>query len=499
MPSSFGGINTATLGLTAQQIALDTIGHNISNASTTGYSRQATNLVTTPAQTIYAGAGAVTLGTGVSVASITRARDSFIDQQYWQQSADKGYWQNQSDVLGKVEDVFHDTSTTGIQATLNKFWTSLQTLAADPNDSGARTNVRENANSFVELLQQDASTLQATANDLTSQISTQVTTINSLSKQIAALNKQIVTQEAGGVQPANDLRDQRDNLVDQLSAIGMVDVSEDSSGNYQVSMENAVLVNGQKSYDLAVQKSYDTVGGYTTSNVVTTDVPPQVLNFKSGLMGSLLQSRDQIKGYLGNLDKMAQYLLQDYNTQQKAGKDGFDHTGADVINFFGVTGTDYTAAANDPTTGNPPLSWLSQLTVNADLYTTNGVNYIAASDITATTPGSANGNNALALGNILLDPPAASSAALGSMSLPDYYSTIISSLGVQSQQAGAMNTNQGTLLDSTSNWRQSISGVSIDEEMSNMIKYQMAYGAAAKVLSTMDTMLDTLISAKASA
>jgi flagellar hook-associated protein 1 len=501
MPSTFGGINTTTLGLMAQQVALNTTGHNVANASTTGYSRQTANLATTPEQTIFAGNGAVTLGTGVAVDSITRARNAFADKQYWQQSADKGYWQTESDMLGKVEDVFKDTDKTGVQATMNKFWSALSTLAANASDTGkvgvaARTNVRETANSFVQLLQQDASTLQATAGDITAQISTEVTNINSISKQIADLNQQIVAQETGQGQKANDLRDKRDNLVDQLSVLGTVNVSEDAMGNYHVSMESTVLVNGQKSYPLAVQQKFDSLNSYTTSNVVTTDKPPQVVTFSTGKMASLVNSRDQITDYLGDLDNMAKFLMQDFNTQHKAGKDGDGNAGD---NFFGVSGVDYTAAVNDPTTGTPPISWLSKLCVNAKLYGIGGEKYIAASDGSAGS-GSANGQNALSLANVLQNGTTPTPQnALGNVSLPAYYSSMTAKLGVASQQAGAMNTNQGTLLASTDNWRQTESGVSLNEELSNMIKFQTAYGAVSKVLTTMDSMLETLIATKASA
>lgn len=506
MPSTFGGLNTATLGLMSQQVALNTTGHNVSNASTPGFSRQTANLVTTPEQTLYAGAGAVTLGTGVAVASITRARNAFIDKQYWQQNADKSYWQNESDVLGTVEDVFTDTQTTGIQATMNKFWSALQTLAADASDTGkvgvgARTDVRETGNAFVELLQQDASTLQSTASDITNQISTQVTNINSISKQIADLNQQIVAAEASPGQKANDLRDKRDYLVDQLSALGTVNVSEDAVGNYHISMESTVLVNGQQSYPLAVQQSFDSLNNYTTSTIVTTDKPPQVVTFHSGQMASLANSRDEINGYLGKLDNMAKFLMQDFNTQHKAGYQGDGVTKGD--NFFGVAGVDYTAVANDPTTGTPPLSWLSKLCVNSQFYGANGTQLIAASGSPKSSgAGTADGQNALNLASVFQNgttPAPNPPNALGNIGLSAYYSSLISTLGVSSQQAGEMNKNQGTLLAATDNLRQQESGVNLDEELTNMIKFQTAYGASAKVITTMDAMLQTLIATKESA
>jgi flagellar hook-associated protein 1 FlgK len=495
MSSTFGGLNTVTMGLAAQQICLDTVGNNISNANTTGYSRQIANLATTPSQTVYAGNGPVSVGTGVTVATITRASNAFANQQYWQQNGASGYWQNQSTVLGNVENVFPDTQTTGLQATMNQFWSSLNTLSTNASDSPTRVSVVQNAETVVQDLQQDGTTLQGMANDLTDQVATQVTNINSLSTQIAALNAQITTQQTSGLQP-NDLLDQRDNLVDQLSALGTVNVSNGANG-YTISMEGTTLVDGQNSYSLAVQSSYDSRYGYNTNQVVTTDVPPRVINFTGGQVGSLIQSRDQVvQGALQGLDSISQYLMQDFNAQQRSGTDANGNAGQ---NFFGVGTLDYTQAANDPTTGTPPASWLSQLQVNPALSASGGQQLIAASD-GATGSGTADGNNALALANLINSAPSSPANppnALNNSSLPDYYSNMISALGVQSQQAQNLDTNQTTLLNSADTWRQSVSGVNIDEEMSNMIKYQTAYGAAAKVINTIDNMLETLISEKA--
>ncbi|MDR3589764.1 MAG: flagellar hook-associated protein FlgK [Negativicutes bacterium] len=511
MIGTFTGINTVTLALEAQQAAQDTTGHNISNANTTGYSRQTANLTTMPSLTIYQGGGPVQLGTGVNVASITRARDSFIDNQYRQQNAAKNFWQSQTDELSQVENIFTDTNDDGLQASINAFYTSLQTLGANANDVGARTNVRETANSMVQVIQQDAQHLRDIANDLTNQISTQVSNINNIAQQVAALNKQIVTQESSG-SAANDLRDQRDQLLDQLSAITNVQTSEDKSGAVSVSVAGVSLVQNTTVNPLMLKDQHNDTYNFDSSTVTQANGLSGTLTFTGGSLASAFQLRDQtVTGYLDNLNNVAQFLLQDFNNQQQAGQDNNGTTtkaavvgppavaASTVALMFGSlpTGT-LPAAANPYSTAaayTPPNNdWLDQLQVNPLLYTTSGLNYIAASAKGAA--GTADGTNALALANVLYnDPsPAPSPAnALGNVSLSNYYNTMIGTLGVQSQQASNMNDNQAVLLTSTTNWRESVSGVSTDEEMSNMITFQKAYGAAATVLSTMNSMLNTLI------
>ena len=505
MISSFTGINTMTLALEAQQASQDTVGHNISNANTPGYTRQTANLATMPSLTIYQGGGSVQLGTGVSVASITRARDAFIDTQYQQQNAAKNYWQSQTDTLSQVENVFTDSQNNGLQAAINTFYTSLQTLGANADDVGARTNVRETANSMVQIVQQDAQHLRDTANDLTNQISTQVSSINNIGTQIAALNNQIVSQESSSGNSANDLRDQRGLLLDQLSAITNVQTSEDKTGSVSVSVAGVSLVQGSTVNPLKLQAAHNNTYDFDSSTVTQANGLSGTLTFTGGSLASVFQLRDQtVTGYLDKLNNVAQFLLQDFNNQQQAGQDNngvqtaLGPPATTVALFFGSLPTGSLPAATNPYSAAgyvpPQGDWLGQLQVNPLLYTTTGLNDIAAS--AAGAAGTADGTNALQLSDVLYNDPSPAPApanALGNVSLSNYYNTLVGTLGVQSQQAKNMNDNQGVLLTSTTNWRESVSGVSTDEEMSNMIRFQKAYGAAATVLSTMNSMLNTLI------
>jgi flagellar hook-associated protein 1 FlgK len=628
MSSTFGGLGIAVSGLAAQQAALDTVAHNISNQGTTGYSRQSVNLSTTTPTVIYGMNGAMSQGSGVDVQSITRARDSYTDKQYWQQNASLGYGQTLSDSLNKIQTVFAEPSDTGVQTVLNKFWTALNSLSTNANDAGARADVRQTGQSVVDTVQNAASQLKTQISDLNTMVDTNVDKINQLDSEILALNKQIVQSETGGTNNANDLRDSRDALVDQLSNIVTVRVTQDKDGSYNIQAGSTTLVDASSYQPLAIHTTKDADYGYAVDNVVLAGSnPPVNLSSDGGVLQGAIEARDDqtvgAKAYLNKLSAISQFLLKDFNQVQRSGLGADNSTGN---NFFGTstdtytdsTGTTYTdpgapynsnAAAGEngwpatwPTgaTLNPPLAgdWLNALTVNPKLWDpTNGLNMIAAktyagqvtksnmyggaltvgatasssgfpaATTTASTAtvkltglnstagtasievtyngvtvpvngyisgstiyfdkaqpsslppglnslnlqianngklaegdtytfslgapqGNAAGDNAILLDNRLKSDAA---EALGGASMDSYYSALTSTMGIQAQDAKRLTDNQTTLVNQIVTLRESVSGVSVDEELSNMIKFQKGYSAAARVLTTMDDMLDKLI------
>jgi len=208
----------------------------------------------------------------------------------------------------------------------------------------------------------------------------------------------------------------------------------------------------------------------------------------------LLDARDSsqtgVKGYLDKLDTVSKFLLQDFNAVHKSGYGTDDSTGN---NFFGADGVDYNSAASAPLAGAG--GWIGKLQVNpALLNSATGLAKIAAKTSSSTSlsnaQGNASGDNAVLLGNKLKTDV---SATLGNTSLDSYYTTVIGALGVQSQDAQRTTDNQTTLIAQITNWRESTSGVNMDEEMTNMIKFQKGYNAAARMLTTMDEMLDKII------
>ncbi|CQR70458.1 Flagellar hook-associated protein 1 [Sporomusa ovata DSM 2662] len=607
MRPTFAGLNTVVQGLAAQKMSLDTVGHNVANANTPGYSRQRVNLVTTSPQTIYTGAGTAQIGTGVLTQSITRIRNTFIDQQIWKESSTLGYGQTMVDNLGKIEGVFQEPTENGMQSVLDKFWKAWNTLSTNGSDNGARTALRERGVEVVDTIQQANTQLRNMVADTNDVIGMRVDTINQITSEMLSLNKQIVTVEMGGQDHANDLRDRRDYLVDQLSSMINIQVTEGKNGSYTVQSSGCTLVNGSDTTKLTTKLNQDPDYGYGVVSVIAADSKVE-MNFTSGEVKGLIDSRESAKDYLNNLSTMSQFLLQEFNAVHR---DGYGLNGETNTNFFGAKSQDYNN--NDPAnyltifgTSTPKAKdWINQLTVNqALLDSTNGLSHIAAKTLvgsltvtqsdpaapkisiggsyptpaappTTTNPtlpavyqvivnkdasgvvtvgyrtssdggttwlpaspavtaatadavsasktqkfnlngltitldtnynygtdstytfttlkeaqGNAAGDNAVNLANRL---KVDTSSNLGNSSLDTYYGSMIGALGVQTDNAKRLTTNQQTLVNQITNWRSSVSGVNLDEELSDMIRFQKGYNSAARILTAMDEMLDKLI------
>ena len=508
MPSTFSGLNTVMRGLTAQQVALNTVGHNVSNANTTGYSRQTVNLTAAPSETIYGSQGAMQIGSGVTVTSISRIRDAFMDSQMWKENSTLGSSQEQQSLLAKIEGVFQEPSDTGIQTVLNQFATAWQTLGTNASDDSARIAVRQRGVELVDAIQHAASQLTDQVTDINNSIEIKVNDVNKISESILALNKQISYTEQIGGSTANDLRDQRDVLVDQLSSLINVNVTEDTRGNYRVQSGQILLVDGNSRVELTTRMDYDPDFNYPVMKINVGAF--QNIQFSGGELSGLSTIRDETilgsQGYMSQLDTMSQFLLRDFNAIHRAGY-GTDSDGTASVgtnrNFFGASDIDYGDAAT--VTAMQSGDWLNALSVNEELFeATTGLGKIAAK--TLATQGNASGDNAVKLfqsfqQNVTdLLPSGLAALATGDQatlgttsSLNSFYASLIGGLGVQSQNAERLMDNQKTLVAQIENWRASSAGVNLDEEMTNMIRFQQGYNSSARVITTMNDMLDKLI------
>lgn len=492
MRSTFAGFNTVVRGIFAQQASLDTVGHNIANANTDGYSRQNVNLSTTRPEVVYGGAaGKMQLGTGVTAQSVTRARDSFIDSQMWKESGALGYGQMTYDTLSRIEGIFKDTAETGMQAVLNKFWSAWQTLSTTASDEGTRTALRQRGVEMVDTIQHSSQQLKDVVGDLNSVIEIKVNKTNQINSEILSLNKQIMAVEAGGKDNANDLRDRRDLLVDQLSGLMKVQVSEDQNGSYTIQSNGVPLVSATSYTELAVRADQTsplvTTYGTPAYEVIIKETGENVKLGKGEIQG-MIDSRDDdtsgIKGYLDQLNTMSKFLLTDFNSVHRAGY-GLDASAPDNTNnnFFGAD----TGVIGTPANGN----WIDGLKVSSALFATspaNGLNKIAAKG--KATDGDGSGDWAVKMSEAL---KTTKFNTLNNSTLDGYYNSLVGAMGVQTQSAKSLTENQKVLVNQVNNWRLSISGVNMDEEMTNMIRFQKGYNAASRVMTTIDEMLDKLI------
>lgn len=464
MRSTFFGMDIARRALQAQQRALDVVGHNIANANTAGYSRQVAVHQTTQPWTYpsrYMPAGAGQVGTGVQIVAIQRVRDAFIDMQLRNETESAGRWQARRDALRQVELIFLEPSDLSLRSAMDQFWQSLQDLHQHPESDAARAVVRERALSLTATFQHVHKQLTDLQWDLDRLAQLEVEKINSLAERLADVNSQIFRVVNSGQEP-NDLLDRRDQLLLELAELVDIDVVILDNKMANVSIGGLSIVNGDHVTFLRAEAD-PAKQDMVTIRWGNTDREVKVQN---GRLAGVLESRDQlVAGYLQSLDRLAQSLIQQFNAVHRQGYTlNSSSATPDGGDFFVGTG----AADIDLSEGI--LQSLSNIAASRD-----------------GTPG--DGSNALALANLYLEPL----AELANVSMRDFFTSLISGIGVAAQKANDMVESQEVLVEHLMNRRDSISGVSLDEEMIDMIRFQHAYAAAARVMTTMDELLDTII------
>lgn len=484
MSSSFGGLELGKRALFAQRAALNTTGNNISNANTDGYTRQRAEFQATreiPYPGMSNEAGPAQLGTGVEVNKITRLRDDFLDLQFRHQNQDFGYYQARSDTYTKIEGLLNEPSDSGIANAMDQFWKGWEELSKTPDSSATRAVVAQRGVALAETFQYTYDSLDQMSSDLNNVIQVDVSNINSLTKQIGALNDQISRLVPNNYQP-NELYDKRDFLLDQLSKLVNIDVKPSNSGNGKVdvfiSNSTQPLVLGNTAKVVTYPGDPSGVNPYQISiddGPTPVASPSNPITLGSGqLIGRIEALTDIIPKLKTKLTDMVNEFVENVNNIHSQGFNLDDINNpsnpTDKFNFF----------VDDPTDPSTSVKWI----VNPNI--TANPNKIAA----AKTPHAGDGSNALAITSLKTIVLTINGS---STTVNDYYQNIIGQLGVDSQQALRMQDNTQMLVNQVDNQRQSISGVSLDEEMTNMIRFQQAYNAAARVVTVMDDMLDKVI------
>ena len=461
------GLNTAVTALRAHQLAVDVASNNIANAQTPGYSRQRVLL---QAQGVRAtGWSSMNVspaaGLGVSATNVTRMRDTFLDFQARQTVGSKAQYEAFSGALGRAELTFNEPSDQGMGNLLSKFYNAWQDVVNDPESSAARVALVQATSTLTANIQRVYSALQSIRSDVNSQVVSLQDEINSRSTEIAQLNQQIVQVEANGTM-ANELRDRRDVLVDQLSAIAQVGYSENADHSLNVYIGNHELVSGSRSD--SVQAILDPANPGMQKLVFQADQAD--VTTTTGTLRGLMDVRDTaIPGVTSKLNTFAQQLVAQVNGIHSAGF-GLDNTTG--LTFFGPDAA--TAATMDA----------SNIAINPLL--ASNPEKIAASTTSGTV---GNGQNALAIADL----QHTASAGLGNATFDQYYGDMVSVLGANVAQANGMADSSALLNTQIESQRQGVQGVNIDEEVTNMTAAQHAYQAAARVITTIDQMLDTLI------
>lgn len=445
--------------LAAQQLSLGVTGHNIANVNAEGYTRQRVYL----RPTLPVEVGSLVVGTGVEIDRIERIRDDFLDAQIREEKQSLGMWRYEEQVLQEIESIFNEPSDAGLNAVLDQFWEAWNNLANDPENGAVRVALREQALTFTATLNHLDAQLQELRQGVDLDVLPKMEEVNSIARQIADLNRQIGTLEVRGGN-ANDYRDRQDFLIDRLSNLINIQVVKESDGMVMVTVAGKALV----TRDHVVELSTEAVskGGIRVLEVIWAD-NSGLVNLTGGELKGLLEVRDTIiPKYQDQLDELAATLIAEVNAIHSLGyglaaPGGSPPTGSD---FF--TGTD----AGSIALAGPILDDIRNIAASSDGFP--GDNGIAVAILKLREELTMNSNTA---------------------TFNDYYGVMVDVLGVESRKASQMSDNQQVLVTHLEDHRKSISSVSLDEEMTNLIRFEHAYAAAARFISTLDKVMNILM------
>ena len=566
MRSTFAGLNTMVRGIQNNQLSLDTTGHNITNASTEGYSRQRVDSAATNYQERPSLYGNVYVGGGVDVIALNRARNIYADKQFWSETSTQNLYKTYKTNYDKAEAVFNDAKETGVLNAMQQFYSAWVNLSDYASDAASRTAVITKGNNLVDRIKTGARQLQDQINAQYDEMRIQVGKANNITEKIAVLNQNIMLAENHGGK-ANDLRDQRDLLVDKLSEITNVNVYEEANGQYTVVSNGMTLVQRDSHLTIEMSPPIDNVR-YGINDYTLRIKEAGGIGYvpQGGVLRALQDTIVQDKGYIDNLADISATLLTTFNGVHKLGA-GIDADATSWLNFFGrnkftspsgtydqmnyvwhvhpTTGDRWLEAygvnITRTTSGGPPptaaavtmapaatpdelrsIQIINELHVSDQLMAQGGQNLVAARQIKnatisaggmsydlANVNGTADGSLAVELSKLFnLDEKNTMNPAeimnltgfsithdrpIGTVSINQYYNTVMSHLGADAENLDKKMKQQDDLMVQISQWRQSTAGVDWNEELTNMLKFQTGYGACSRVLTSMDEILDRLI------
>ena len=554
----FSTLSSAKLGLLAQQLAIEVTGQNVANVETEGYSRQDVSFeANTPRGHIKYG-GLHQLGTGVRIASIERAHDQFLFTQIMDEGDLTGSTEVKKEIFEQLEVLFNEGSGRSLNDALSLFFSSIHDLATNARGLPERVDLISKAEHLASTFNQTGNQLFTIQRNIDATIETEVAKINTLTTQIGKLNESIHANEPTSQYKANDLRDNRDRLVKELSKKIDIQLVQESDNQISLTLKDGTaLVLKDQVFDLSTSinannESFNDVYidiGSTTKNITST--------IKGGELRGYLDMRDtEVESILDKTNILSGSFIQEFNSIHR---EGFGIDGSSGLDFF--TPLDVTVDHDADNTGTAVVSMtnaspttvsvdefeiaftgsneftLNNLTTNASsgtfTFTTGStfnikdgfavaisgtaasgdkVTFSVSEDaaslmsvsstitadgqkIAAGTTTNGDGGNALLMADLqneLVFNSVTWSSESGSFTFDEYYNAVVSTIGIESFSAQAILRQQEGVMLQLNSRRESISGVSIDEEMIKMIKFQQAYNASARMISMVDEMLDTL-------
>ena len=438
-------LDIASQALTADQEALNVTSNNVANQNTAGYTREVVNFQAADEVTLSGGS----VGDGVT-ATATSQRSRVLDQQVQQQTQVQAQSGALESALQQIQNIFGLSSTassassTDVGTAINSFFSALSSLTSNPSDTSTRQNVLAAANTLASAFNSASSQLTQVSSNLNQQVSGDVSQVNALTTTIASLNAQITSLSPNA--DAGTLEDQRQLAITQLSQlVGLDQISNQQNGITLTTTGGAVLVSGAQSFALGTTQ----VAGATHILAGGQDITSTT---SGGDLGGTLQARDQtLPGYESSLDSLASDIGTQVNQQNALGLDGNGNAGGALFSFL-------------PSLGGGAAAQIQVATTDP--------NAVAAA---GTGEGSAGNTNALALANLGTAAIASGQTASG------FLASFLDQIGGDTAAATSDNTAQQATLTQLTTQQDSLSGVSLDEEASNLTQYQRAYQAAAQV------------------
>lgn len=619
MGSTFSGIELGKRSIMANTDAITTAGHNISNASTEGYSRQRVQIrefdpLYKPDLSRAERPGMI--GQGVDVQSVNRIRDELLDQRIVAQANQESYWDTRSKYYMMLEQIYNEPDDISVRSNMDKFWESWQELSIHPESQAARQAVVTRAETLTDSIQQRWEALSGVGNLIDGDIEATVRQVNNYAKQISDVNAEIVRSRAMGDNP-NDLLDRRDLLVDKLSKLVNISTDQRDSDEFMVHVDGRVLVQGNVAREIALAPRNDDTG---YSKLIWADTGNDAY-FSGGQLGALVELRDvDVRNEIQSVNTMTMNFADLVNDVHRnavgankvTGLDffvqhpfvenangNFDRNGdgeLDSSYIFRFTGTNQLDLQQqvgiegvmtlNGTSGNVQIPYYHTDTVETviarindstsevkayldrnnhlvlkattskgmenpdfvirhvedsgyflagysgvlsgtgaenayDFASADAVNTLVAgsqfavapvfnpsayievngvikNDVMSVAAGyiDANGNANTGDGRAAVEIASIRNSAvmIGSMkTLDDYFADAVTNVGLKGEQAETNLLSQNAIMDDLRNMRDSISGVNIDEELADIMKFQHGYNAAAKFVTVWDSLIDTII------
>jgi flagellar hook-associated protein 1 len=560
--SSLSGLYIGVSGLNVSQAALNVTSHNLANVDTKGFVRQ--QAVLTDFNYIKWGENHISSlqqGLGANFATVKQVRDIFLDQAYRREIGREAFYESQYNAVGEVESFFGELEGESFQNTLNDFWVSLQELAKEPDSVVARASLIQTSVTFIERAENISKQLNDYQINLNTQIQNQVKRINEIGKEIRTINLKIRQYESNGVENANDLRDQRNNLLDELGKFANITYKENINGIVNVELEGVPFVTEDTVYPMETVKIsetsdmlkpiWSTHGG---ADVFNLDVAPSSeKNTDIGSLKGILTARGYKQANYTDIPLRSNYESEalynsaviDYNNKinssvimtVQAQFDQLIHGITTTVNDVLCPNKEVTLA--DGTVikvldeANAPVGMDENKTMGEALFTRKSMSrytYDDSLNAYVYNPEDPSDNYSLfTLGEIEVNPkimqnyslmPLSSNSGTGDVDIKtaneliskwqepfstlspntltknnfnSYYTSFISELANRGEQLNTISTNQASMVDSIDNQRMQVSGVSSDEELTNLIKYQHAYNASARYVNVVSEMLEDIV------